>query len=85
MSEVKVFGGPEYAADLEKRMKRHGISQGMLSRAMEPQASATQVTRWFTRNETRRVVPGWQNIQRIEAAMARLAGDSPGHKAKKGK
>lgn len=70
---VKVtFNAGKYIEELESRMSKAGVSQAELGRTMEPQVSATQVTRWFTKNEDRRRTPSLETIERIEAAMAKL-------------
>lgn len=64
------FNAGKYIEELERRMEKHGISQAALAREM--QISATQATRWFTKNEARRRTPSLATVERIELAMARL-------------
>jgi transcriptional regulator with XRE-family HTH domain len=53
-------------------MKHHGASQNALAKEMG--VSPTYVSRWFTRNVKRRVIPELATVQRIEEAMGRLSG-----------
>ena len=62
----------EYIEDLKKRMARHQISQAALAREMKPPVTASQATRWFTKNPNRRVSPELDTVRRIEEAMERL-------------
>jgi hypothetical protein len=54
---IKLYASPKWADELKKRMRRVGLSQAQLGREMDPPRDATQVTRWFTKNEARRVQP----------------------------
>ena len=60
----------EYADDLKRRMDKEGISQNELAAAMGK--SATQVSRWFTKNPKRRVNPSLDMVRDIEATFKRL-------------
>lgn len=64
------FNAGKYIEELERRMAKAGVSQAALAREM--QISATQATRWFTKNESRRRTPSLATVERIELAMARL-------------
>lgn len=66
--------GEEYIEDLRKRMMKAKppISQAELGREMRPPASASEVTRWFTKNPDRRISPQLKTLERIEEAMLRL-------------
>lgn len=66
------FNAGKYIEELEKRMLKAGVSQAELGRLMDPPVSATQVTRWFTKNEARRRQPSLGTIERIEAVMAKV-------------
>lgn len=70
MVQVTLQLNKSYTEELAKRLKKLGVSQAALAREMG--ASATQVTRWFTKNEKRRVMPELETVRRIEQAMARL-------------
>jgi transcriptional regulator with XRE-family HTH domain len=67
---VTLHTNKEYADDLKRRMKKAGISQNQL--ADEMGKSPTQVSRWFTKTEARRVQPELQTVQEIEAAIKRI-------------
>jgi hypothetical protein len=54
---IKMYASPKWADELKKRMRKVGLSQAQLGREMDPPRDATQVTRWFTKNEARRVQP----------------------------
>ncbi len=60
----------EFIAGLEKRMKKHRISQNAL--AQEMGKGPSQICRWFTKNPDRRVVPELQTVVDIEQAMQKL-------------
>lgn len=66
--------GEEYIEDLRRRMQKAKppISQAELGREMRPPASASEVTRWFTKNPNRRISPQMKTAERIEEAMVRL-------------
>lgn len=74
MVMVKLEFKHSYIEDLRVRMKKEKppISQAELGREMRPPASASEVTRWFTKNEARRISPQLATVQRIEEAMVRL-------------
>lgn len=70
---VKITFSPGlYTRLLSRRMSVASppISQAELGREMG--ASATQVTRWFTKNPGRRREPTLRTVDRIEVALARL-------------
>jgi predicted transcriptional regulator len=56
-----------YMHGLVHRMQRHGISQNALARMLGRNPS--QVSRWFTRNEARRVTPDMETVARIETLL----------------
>ena len=60
----------EYTTDLKKRLQREKISQNQL--AAELHRSPTQVSRWFTPNEKRRVTPELETVREIEEAVKRI-------------
>ena len=60
----------ENTADLKKRLQRDKISQNQL--AAELHRSPTQVSRWFTPNESRRVTPELATVREIEEAIKRI-------------
>lgn len=68
---LKLRKGSEYIADLARRMDREGISQNALARELEKNPS--QVSRWFTPNEVRRVTPDLDTVLEIERAVNRIA------------
>jgi hypothetical protein len=70
MVRVTLVLGEGYMPDLIKRMKREGISQNALAREMG--ANPSQVSRWFTTNPDRKVLPELTTVDRIEEAMVRL-------------
>lgn len=70
MVEIILRGSKQYIVDLKGRMERYKVSQNALAREMGK--NPTQVSRWFTDNEARRVVPELDTIQLIEAALERL-------------
>ena len=74
MVKVLLTLGEEYVEELRKRMQKSKppISQAELGREMRPPVSASEVTRWFTKNPERRVSPQLATVQRIEEAMLRL-------------
>jgi hypothetical protein len=63
-------GGAGYIAGLLTRMNKHKISQNALARELGKDPS--QVSRWFTPNPDRRVVPGLETVVEIEEAMTKL-------------
>lgn len=70
MVEIKLHSSREYIADLKRRLDKYGISQNALAR--ELQKNPTQVSRWFTDNPDRRVVPEVDTMVKIEEAVERL-------------
>lgn len=70
MVEIKLQGSKEYIADLKRRMDKLKISQNALAREMGK--NPTQVSRWFTDNEERRVVPEVDTMVKIEEALEKL-------------
>jgi transcriptional regulator with XRE-family HTH domain len=70
MVDIILRGSKEYITDLKGRLEKYKISQNALAREM--QKNPTQVSRWFTDNPERRVVPELDTITAIEAAVERL-------------
>lgn len=70
MVEIILRGSREYITDLKGRLEKYKISQNALAREMGK--NPTQVSRWFTDNPERRVVPELDTIQAIEAAVEKL-------------
>lgn len=66
--------GKNYISDVSKRMDKAKppISQNELARELDMDPS--QVSRWFTKNEKRKVVPQMETAEKIENAMRRLEG-----------
>lgn len=71
---VTLSTNKDYADDLRKRMAKADppISQNELAGELKPPRSPTQVSRWFTKNPARRVVPEMKTVLEIEQAMKRL-------------
>ncbi len=67
---LKLRKGSEYIPALMRRMRKLGISQNALAREMDRNPS--QVSRWFTPNEERKVTPDLDTVIEIEEAIQRL-------------
>lgn len=67
---LRLRRGSGYVPDLIRRMKKNRVSQNALAREMGRNPS--QVSRWFTPNEERRVTPDLDTVVEIEQALHRL-------------
>lgn len=67
---ITLYTTKAYADDLKKRMKRLGVSQNQLAEMLGK--SPTQVSRWFTANEARRVQPTLPTVMEIEEALKKV-------------
>lgn len=72
MVYVSIQVGKGYVAGLERRMKQYRIGKGELARMMRPPLDRSQLSRYFTKRDDRRVVPTMAMVERIEEAMRRL-------------
>jgi hypothetical protein len=63
----------EYTEGLKKRLKKLKIGHAELGRAMDPPRDKTQISRWFTTNEDRRVKPSLDTVLEMEKAIMRIA------------
>jgi hypothetical protein len=70
--EVTLYTNKEYAEALKKRLKKLKIGNAELGRAMEPPRDKTQISRWFTTNEQRRVKPSLDTVLEMEKAIKRI-------------
>lgn len=70
MVQIKLQLGEGYIPDLVARMEKYRISQNALAREMGKNPS--QVSRWFTPNLARRVMPEMETVIKIEEAVERL-------------
>lgn len=59
-----------WAEDFLRRLRREGFSQNQLAAAMGK--SATQVSRWFTENPKRKVVPTLETVTQAEATLKEM-------------
>lgn len=69
---VTINTNKNYAKGLKARLDKAKVSQNQLAAAMRPPRSPTQVSRWFTLNESRRVSPGFETVVQIEEAFNRI-------------
>ena len=60
-----------WAEDFLRRLRREGFSQNQLAAAMGK--SATQVSRWFTENPKRKVIPTLETVTLAETTLKELA------------
>lgn len=63
---INVAVGEDYVAELERRLKKYGISHGQVAR--ESGIAATQLSRMFRDN----VMPRMENIAKIERAIIEI-------------
>jgi hypothetical protein len=62
----------EYTNELRKRLKKLKIGNAELGRAMDPPRDKTQISRWFTTNDARRVKPSLDTVLEMEKAMKKI-------------
>lgn len=70
--EVTLHTNKEYTDALKKRLKGLKIAHAELGREMRPPRHKTQVSRWFTPNEDRRVKPTLDTVLEMENAIKRI-------------
>jgi hypothetical protein len=70
--EVTLHTTREYTEVLKKRLKALKIPHAELGREMRPPKHKTQVSRWFTPNEDRRVKPTLDTVMEMENAIKRI-------------
>jgi hypothetical protein len=70
--EVTLYTNKEYTNELRKRLKKLKIGNAELGRAMDPPRDKTQISRWFTSNEERRVKPSLDTVLEMEQAIKRI-------------
>lgn len=70
--QVVIQIGQSYIKDLEKRLQaaEPPITHADLGRAAK--IGKTQMSRWFTANEERRLQPSLRNVERLEKGLAKL-------------
>lgn len=59
-----------WAEDFLRRLRREGFSQNQLAAAIGK--SPTQVSRWFTENPKRKVIPTLETVTLAEAALKEM-------------
>ena len=70
--EVTLHTNKAYTEELKRRLKKLKISHADLGRTMDPPRHKTQVSRWFTENEDRRVKPTLETVMEIERAVKKI-------------
>lgn len=70
--EVTLSTNKEYTDALKRRLKKLKIAHAELGREMRPPRHKTQVSRWFTENDDRRVRPTLETVLEMEQAIKRI-------------
>ena len=70
--EVTLSTNKEYTDALKRRLKKLKIAHAELGREMRPPRHKTQVSRWFTANDDRRVKPTLETVLEMEQAIKRI-------------